>query len=74
MSRCRGLIDDELFSNSEICVCCNVQFGYEDTGINSVRNFRENWIKNGAKFNIRHIQPKNWNFEEQLESIDNKWK
>lgn len=34
----------------EICPCCNVEFGYEDVQLSSIKSYREKWM-NSDKFN-----------------------
>ncbi len=29
----------------DICTCCNVEFGYEDCDLISIRKYRQNWMK-----------------------------
>ena len=37
--------EDGKTSSFDICSCCNVEFGYEDTILDSIRKFRANWIR-----------------------------
>lgn len=34
----------------ELCPCCNVEFGYEDSQKIGILRYRENWLKS-SKFN-----------------------
>lgn len=54
--------EDGQIPSYEICPCCNVEFGYEDTQISSIRNYRKKWIKS-EKFKSDVKFPK------QLENI-----
>ena len=67
-------IDGNWFASFEICVCCNVHFGYEDVYLGSVKTFREKWISNGAEFHYKGLKPKNWSLEKQLKNIPKKWR
>ena len=52
----------------EICPSCGYQYGYhdDDQGISHAQ-YRDNWIKNGAKWHSRVIQkPDNWDAKTQL--------
>lgn len=57
----------------DICVCCGVQFGYLDTSIETVREFRQEWISNGAKWQDHKACPKEWNVFEQMKAIPIEW-
>ncbi len=52
----------------EVCDCCNVEFGYEDGSIESVRRFRHQWLSNGGDWTGKN-RPENWNRDEQFEGI-----
>ena len=55
--------------NFAICPCCGVEFGYEDSTIESTIKFRNNWLNEGAKWNDLSKKPDNWSFEKQKEKI-----
>ena len=67
--------DDETPSN-DICVCCGVQFGYEDTTRDGVSEYRNEWIAKGAIWFSKHHKQKlkDWNLEAQLSQVPDKWK
>jgi hypothetical protein len=65
--------DDETPSN-DICVCCGVQFGYEDCDYESVIGYRKHWLGEGAKWFSRNKQPKEWTLETHLKQIQERWK
>ncbi len=75
-----GLFQDELpwgeDGNSpsfEICSCCGVEFGYEDSSIESIKQFRDNWIISGANwFNFKK-KPDRWRLEKQLGNVAKKY-
>jgi hypothetical protein len=52
-----------------ICVCCGVEFGYEDATLAAIRAYREKWLSTGAAWQSPKHKPKDWNLEEQLENI-----
>lgn len=51
----------------EICECCNVEFGYEDYQLSSIRRYRQKWLLS-EKFNSDSNHYKN-----QLKNIDQKY-
>lgn len=53
----------------EICDCCGVEFGYEDSTPQSIKDYREKWIKQGTPWFNKKIKPENWSIEEQLSKI-----
>lgn len=65
--------DDETPSH-DICICCGVQFGYEDDTYQGVVEYRNYWIKNGSKWFIKKYMPENWDLQTQLNNIPDKWK
>jgi len=58
----------------DICDCCGVQFGYEDCNVFYVKKFRDEWIKNGAKWFTPKDRPENWSLAEQLKQIPEQFK
>ncbi len=58
----------------EICPCCGVEFGNEDCTLESIKEFRQNWIDTGAIWFAPDEKPKNWDMEEQLKEIPNGFK
>lgn len=57
----------------EICPCCGVEFGNEDYTIQSVKEYREDWIKKGANWFEPDEKPKNWNLENQLKDVSKEY-
>ena len=53
----------------EMCDCCGVEFGYEDCSIDSIIQYRTEWIKNGCNW-FAVEKPLDWLFEEQLKNIE----
>lgn len=58
----------------DICCCCGVQFGYEDCKEIGVREFRQEWINNGAKWFTPKDKPQDWSLEEQMKGIPDQFK
>lgn len=56
------------FASFELCMCCGIQFGYEDIQYEVVKKYRENWLNNGAKWIHPQFKPQNWNLKEQLQN------
>lgn len=52
-----------------ICACCGVEWGYEDYVLDSLREYREKWLKNGAKWFSPKAKPADWVLEKQLAQI-----
>lgn len=50
----------------EFCDCCGVEFGYQDTAIESAKVFREQWLAAGYRWHVPEIKPNNWDVHEQL--------
>jgi hypothetical protein len=53
----------------EICPCCGVEFGYEDSTIQSTQAFRKVWIEDGLKWFSAREKPENWSPEQQMADI-----
>lgn len=54
----------------DICDCCGIEFGYEDCTETNIIEFREKWIKSGAKWFCENEKPSNWDIKEQLRNIN----
>ena len=61
--------DDGGLPSYDICDCCGVEFGYEDYTLDSIRKYRDNWRKNGAKWFNPKAKPDNWSLQEQMNNI-----
>lgn len=66
--------EDGRTASFEICDCCGVTFGNEDSQYQSVIKYREKWIKEGANWFEESMMPEKWNLEESLNKIPNKYK
>jgi hypothetical protein len=53
----------------EICSCCGVEFGYEDSRPESVRRYRTEWIRKGAEWFTPQDRPAVWDMEQQFNNI-----
>ena len=58
----------------EICPCCGVEFGYEDSTLESVRRYREKWLTRGDEWNYKKARPANWSVEKQMDNIPPEYK
>ena len=53
----------------DFCVCCGVEFGYQDASLVGARRFRTDWIARGAPWSEPRERPGWWILEEQLRMI-----
>ena len=53
----------------DFCLCCGVEFGVEDSSYETMKQFRRNWLRAGAKWDEPKTKPANWNVAEQLENV-----
>lgn len=58
----------------EICGCCEVDFGYENCTLESVKKFRNEWLKNGGKWANLDEKPANWLLEGQMKKIPEEYR
>jgi len=62
--------DDHGCASYNICPCCGVEFGYDDSNILH-SELREKWIINGMKWWSKNISPPvNWDPLHQLKNVD----
>ena len=66
--------EDGMSPTHDACVCCGVEHGYEDARLEGVRHYREQWLANGAKWHDPKFKPANWDLEEQLRHIPEKYR
>jgi hypothetical protein len=52
-----------------ICDCCGVEFGYEDTILPAIYRYRGQWIQTGCLWHSRRSQPEDWNLAQQMTQI-----
>ena len=62
-----GLDGDQ--PTNDICNCCGVEWGYEDTAPSSIINFRERWIAEGAPWDDPEIPDDGLTTGERLANI-----
>jgi len=60
---------DERSPTFEICDCCGIEFGYEDSSPSSIKKYRESWLASGAQWFNPKKRPTNWNLDEQLKNL-----
>lgn len=56
-----------------ICPCCGAHVGLDDETYQQVIEYRKKWLEDGAKWKSRRHKPDNWNLEEQLKGIPDKY-
>lgn len=61
--------EDEETPSFDICDCYGVEFGYGDFTIEGIKDHRNKWIQNGAKWRWPKNKPENWSLEEQMKNI-----
>jgi hypothetical protein len=76
-----GLIQDEppwgrdgTTATFDICDCCGVEFGYEDSTLAGVKRYREQWLAEGAEWHTPTAKPADWNLEQQLALVPAAWR
>lgn len=52
-----------------ICHCCGVEFGYEDSTIESIKKYRMVWLGKGSIWFRSKYKPENWDLNLQLKNI-----
>ena len=68
--------DDTGYESHDICPCCDAEVGIEDETLESVREYREQWLKEGGKWRSDSsfvAEPEGWNREEQMKNIPPEW-
>jgi hypothetical protein len=53
----------------EICPCCGVEYGYEDSTVIGIRRYRESWIRSGAPWSSRYIPSDGLTFDERISRV-----
>jgi hypothetical protein len=61
--------DDGKSPTFNICTCCGVEFGYQDTTVNSAKSFRKKWIEDGCAWSEPDRRPEKWDLDAQLSHI-----
>lgn len=65
--------DDGESPTYEICDCCGIEFGYEDSTLQGIKKYRTKWLEDGAKWHSKKSEPENWSVVEQLCHIPEKY-
>ena len=58
--------DDRKTPTHNICDCCGVEFGSEDTDAMAIELWRTKWVEGGAVWWQPKLRPPDWDLEEQL--------
>ena len=66
--------EDGKIPSYDICSCCGVEFGNEDYTLESIKRYRTKWIGEGAKWFDNKKKPIEWNLENQLDQIPEKFR
>lgn len=66
--------DENLSFSYVICRCCGSEAGVNDFDIAAVRRYRQRWLDEGCKWFSPAHRPNNWNLEEQLKLIPERWR
>lgn len=61
---------NEKIPSFDICDCCGIQFGYEDSNESNVIEYRKKWIESGGEWFNKQKRPKEWSMIEQLKNIN----
>lgn len=64
--------EDGLSPTFDICECCGVEFGYEDSNSTSGINYLLEWVKSGAMWHDPQAKPHGWSLEKQLQNVYSK--
>ena len=67
-------LEEGIYPTYNICPCCGVEFGYEDSDLSSIRKYRESWIASGCNWFLDTGTKKERNFSEQLKNIPDAYK
>lgn len=65
--------DDGETPTYNICDCCGVEFGYEDSSLIGIKNYRNKWLSSGGRWTKPNCKPENWTLENQLPNIPVKY-
>jgi hypothetical protein len=61
--------EDDMSPTYDICDCCGVEFGYEDSATASVKRYRLEWLQQGAPWFRPEARPPDWDPEEQIKRV-----
>jgi hypothetical protein len=60
---------DNGLSTHDICPCCGVEFGYEDSTLEGIKRYRNSWIAKGAQWFDKKVRPIGWQIEDQISNV-----
>jgi len=60
--------------NWAICPCCGVEFGYGDSNMLAIEDWRKKWLVSGARWWQPKKKPADWSLVEQMKNIPEKYK
>lgn len=65
--------NEEGFPTHQICSCCGFESGFDDDGKDepdTIEEYRNRWLTNGAKWCWPSERPKEWSLKDQLKNIE----
>lgn len=66
--------DEGIYPTYDFCPCCGVEFGHEDFTLESTKEYRHAWIKNGCQWFKIKLKPNNWDCEQQMQNIPEEYR
>lgn len=61
--------EDGTVASFDLCACCGVEFGYQDSLPEGARRFRGRWLASGAQWSDRRIEHDGLRTEERLTRV-----
>jgi hypothetical protein len=58
----------------DICDCCGVEFGYEDSTLEAVKKYRAAWIAEGCTWFRPKDKPSGWTWEQQSQNVPERFR
>ena len=56
-------------SSHDICDCCGLAFGKDETSLEKIREYRNEWLQHPMLWHNPQAMPENWKLEDQMEHI-----
>lgn len=66
--------DDDNTPLYEICPCCGVTAGYEDSTPESATAYRQSWLDGQVTWSSPSVKPEAWSLELQLTQVPSEFK
>jgi hypothetical protein len=66
--------EDDDYPDYGICDCCGVEAGLDDRSLVGIRLYRKEWLDSGAKWFKPKLKPENWDLEEQMKNIPERFR